>query len=259
MPTTLTATFDYEHGFVKVIAAGVPAGYHIYRMSPRAVGGTQKIPALNYSVDSSDQTAADYLVPLGAYVLYGVKKNESDSDIASLFSFGLRTPAGVAYLRHLFYPALSQRIRVVEFNDRRPSRLTTYAISGQRNAMATWDLRGGRESSLQIAVAGKAERDHLELLLNSGAPISLSMCDGLGNDPGVFAVGDVDFARFGKKDRWVVTLALTEIDMPRILGYLSSMDIPGATYDDRALELGGPGKTYNDAAAKWGFYWRATG
>lgn len=251
----ITATYDPLYGFVRVYATGVAPGYHLYRLSPVLPGYGTELPAFDYTVDAVDQVAVDYLAPLGAEVVYGLARTPADRSGSEQAS--VRTPANTAFMRHLFYPTLASSLRVVSFEDSRPSRLTTYAVSGTRNAMATYDVRAGRDATLEIAVDGKAERDLIERIIADGAPVSFGMCNGLGNDVGVFAIGETSFARIGKKDRWVVTFDLTEVDMPRILESITTLMIPGRTYDDREAELGNG--TYDDAALQWRFYWQALG
>lgn len=255
--TSLTARFDPGLGFVRLVAEGVPYEYYIFRLSPPGINDrySTKLPAFDYSTPRQHQVGADYLAPIGEWVTYGLMKKADDDITTAVSPISIFTPAGMAYMRHLFYPSLGTRVSVVEFNDRRPSRLTTYAISGKQKAMATYDMRAGRDATLVIAVDGKVKRDQLERLLKDGAPVSLAMCKTLGNDPGIFAVADVDFVRWGKQDRWVVTMNMTEVDMPVVLGTLPEVLIPGVTYDDREAEIGNG--TYDDAAAYFPHYYEA--
>lgn len=254
--TTLTATFNDDHGFVLLDARDVPAGWFLYRLSPQSPYG-QAIPAFDYHEDHANQLASDYLAPLGTTITYGLKTGPDMSDTRAINKTSIVTPANKAYLRHLFYPYLSIRTRVLKFNDSRPSRLTTYAISGRRNAMATYDVRAGRDADLEIFLNGKAERDAFDEMIADGAPISLAFCSALGNNTGIFAIETVQYTRWGTRDQWVVAMSLVEVDMPVIVGHHDTgSDITGETYDEAKIVLG-PTGTYDDAAAKWPRYYLA--
>lgn len=265
---TLTATFNPTYGFVTLLADQVPAGQFIFRSWPliEGYGAGYRLPNFDYTVDRPVQKGADVLAPLGVPVTYVVRELGGGPASAAVT---VTTPGGDAYLRHLFYPDRATKLNIVGFDDARPARLTTYAISGQRNAMATWDVRAGRDAELVVLLNSKSERTRLEHILNDGAPISLGMCDRLGNEPGIFAVADVQFERYGTADQWIAGLALTEVDLPRILAALPPDLIPplppghDATYDEREAELvadvGVGLNTYAAARAKWVHYQNAIG
>lgn len=253
MAATMTATFNGSDGSVTVKAHEVPAGYHIYRVYPPVEWDDGTLTGHDYTDDDPTQIMADVLAPLGTTVRYALRTSPTGP---SLIEASLVTPSNKAYLRHLFYPRLAVPIRVVAFDDKRPARLTLYAVSGQRNGMASYDVRGGRDATLRIAVDGKAERDALDVLIADGCPVSLAMCNALGNNPGIFAVGDVSFTRWGKGARWLVELALTEVDKPIVLGVLADSDIPQPTYGDADALLGASG-TYRHAMDRWRWYYES--
>lgn len=258
MATTLTATFNEEHGYVLLDARDVPAGWHIYRLDPPSPHG-QMLPAFDYHNDHTEQIAADYLAPLGTVVKYGLKTGPEQSDTRAIAVVRVVTPRDHAYLRHLFYPYLSINARILRFDDSRPSRLTTYAISGRRNAMATYDVRAGRDATLEIAIVGKEERDQFDTMIADGAPVSLAFCDGLGNNPGIFAIETVDYVRAvttGTKAAWRVRMSLVEVDMPVVVGFHDTgSDLTGETYDEAKVVI--TNGTYDDAAARWPRYYLA--
>jgi hypothetical protein len=240
------------YGYFKITLtrtpADVAAGLGVYQ--ERSSGVRVKIPAYPYSSGASVITAVDYLLPLGQSVRYVVAAGPKQAQVGAAVVVRAKGE-GQAFLRDYFDPAESISVRVVSADEyRRPARLSWYDVSGQQNKLATYDVRSGREIALVLAIDGAAERERLDQLLDSGAPVAFTMCNSKGVVAGCFAVGDVTWRRIGTIDRWTVDLPLTEVDAPTIVAEHTPADLPWITFDD-AKPLAA---TYDAALAKWRIY-----
>lgn len=248
MPNTITASFNSTHGFVIVETDTSTAGFVLMRRDLSG-GPYQHLPGRDAAdaVPAGRTVFVDYLVPLGTTVRYVLRDFAGQAQ-----GFGdVTTPTDRAYVRHLYHPSWGVSVRVVDVgNITYPARQTLYSVSGRRFEGATYDVRGGRELTVSLLIIGVTERAALNQILEEGNPVSFAMCSGLGEEAGVFAVGNVTFRRLSGKQRWVVELPLTEVGIPHVIGGADQVAEATQTYDQVAAH----NASYGIVAARYATY-----
>ena len=266
----ITAEWSERHGLMELTVTRTPAeiaaGLVPMRIIPRPLGGArvgEKIPFVDYSSTSQTMYVTDFVVNPGGTYRYGLVRISGTGTVTALTQPIIAGGVGSAYLRDLFIPARSIRVRVVAFDEEKlPARQTIYQRTGRARAIATYGPRGGREASLVLHVVGQDERAALEDLLMDGVPVSLSLCAALGNAPGCWMVGDADWRRTGsgrsRGAAWLLTLPLVEVDPPVVTGVHEASDLPLATYASIKTKFDPPTPTYAEVGARYPSYYDGT-
>lgn len=216
--TTLTLTYPYENGYVRfVIGAGV-AGTTVKRIV--GTGGRLE-DIVGYTTDAWHQPGGsgygeDYRVPIGETVTYVVVPLAATGDNATYQPRAtITTPGNQAWLRDPIYPTMTQQVTVVTTNtENKAVRQHVYQISGRALPLVVHDVREGRRGTVQLFVQSSDERVSIEGLLVSGRPLLLTMCSSKLWAPCLMAVGNAAFTRWGRTDKWLLSLDYIEVNDP---------------------------------------------
>lgn len=263
----ITAAWSEQHGLMEITVSRTPqeiaAGLVLMRTYPRprrtGVVGS-KIPFFDYESTAATMYAVDVGVNPGGRYRYGLTSISGTGTITAQTPYILAGGLGSAYMRDLFIPARSLRLRIVSLDEeQQPARHTIYQRTGRAYSIATYGPRGGREATLVLQVVGAEERAALEELLSDGVPVSLSVCASIGFEPGCWMVGDVQWRRQGtgraRGAAWLVTLPLIEVDAPVVVGEHEISDLPLATYASIKTKFNPPTPTYAQVADRYPSYY----
>jgi len=225
---TVSLSYVDSYGYVKFSVTGAPAGYTLKRLDPFS-STLQTIVGYESSswITGGAGYGEDYRPPLGTSVKYVLCPVAATADNPGYDYAFINTPSNVAWLRDVTKPALSQRVIVVTTGDEQePARQTIYDISGRHLPLVVFDVRQGRRGTLVLLVTnyvdssgvqvrtGRDSRVAIEKLLNTGAPLLLTMCTSKVWTPCMMAVGNATFTRFGSADTWTLSLDYVEVDDP---------------------------------------------
>lgn len=247
MADSISAAWNPEHGYSVITVTVTTSSAAGELISVRRWPAPYSVPGIDVSktLPPGQYTFVDYLSPIGETITYTLQKRAANGALSNLATSTVDVPGGSSYLRHLYYPSWGRTVRVVEVGDiRLPARQTLYSVSGRRFEAATYDRRGGREFDLTLLVVGASERADIERIIAEGNPVSWGMCEVKGEKPGIFAVGDASVARVPERSdgvpRWLVTLPLTEVDLPIIHSGADQIADATPTYDEVKV-----GRTYD--------------
>lgn len=219
MAVALTLTYITERGYVRFQVTGMTAGTTLFR-----VGANDVLePIYGYTTDTWHQPGGtglgqDYRPPLGELVRYvvapvGTKTlPPNPTAIASVL-----VPGNQAWLRDVAQPSLSYQVHVIDTGtENEPVRQYVYEVSGRRLPLVVHDVRLGRRGTAQLFVPSAADRRAIEALLASGRPLLLNICSSKLWAPCMMAIGSAAFTRWGKTDRWTLSLDYIEVDSPTV-------------------------------------------
>jgi hypothetical protein len=261
----MTAEFIYSYGAVRLEVTGMAAGGGGLVVKRGLPAGPQDAgPWHLESIRGFDNAATwpgpgasaglvyDFEMPLGIVVHYvlvpAATTTASAADAHEKVS--VATPGNLAWLRDPMQPVLSQPVWVVSTDpEARTGRQTIYSVVNKKAPVVVWDVRQARSGTVQLLVRDEpgdfyqqTRRDAMDLLLDSGRPLLLSLCASKDFDPCWMAIQDVTYTRVGSGATWTLDLAYNEVDNPVALGitippemtYEVGLGVPvaGATYQD---------------------------
>ena len=250
IPDGVSLTWVDAWGAARFTAGGMGADQTVKLIGPGGV----LVPIRGYETADWHQGSDvgygySFELPLGVSVRFGIVP-------VSAVTWGggmeatITTPGDRAWLRDLYQPALSLSVQVASTGtEARTARQTVHRVVGRSHPVVRWDVRSGREGTLTLrldngSVTGWVAtlKDQLDLLLESGRPLLLSLPLRFGFPPCYAAVGDYRLSRLGERARWACEHDYVEVDrpdtaavVPAEVTYGEAAQIPpGATYADWA-------------------------
>lgn len=250
VPDGVSLTWIDGWGAVRFTAAGMGAADTVKLIGPGGV----LVPIRGY--ETADWHAGSnvgygysFEMPLGVGVRFGICA-VSAVTWAGGMEATITTPSGRSWLRDLHQPLLSLEVQVHSTGDEaREARQTVHRVVGRPNPIIRWDVRSGRAGTITLRVDNGTStgwvttaRQRLDMLLQSGRPLLLSVPAVYDFAPCYLAVGSYKTTRLGKRARWQCDLDYVEVDSPATsavvpaeVTYAEAAQIPpGATYADWA-------------------------
>lgn len=231
---TLTVTWNEIYGYAFFEARNVPTGYTVKRVD--VIQRTRLLGIIGFESgawldEGSAGVGEDYRTPIGASVTYVLAPVSSTVDDAIYVRVTIDVPGNQAWLRDVSNPVLSLQVIVVDTGDEeRDAYQNVYQISGRRLPLVVHDIRLSRRGAVTLFVPDRYTRIKIDTLLDTGDPLLLNVCSDLLWTPCYMAIGTATYTRYGKRDRWTLTLEYTEVDDPRVL--LAGLITPQPTWQD---------------------------
>lgn len=249
LPDGITLTWLDGWGAIRFTAVGMTSTQTVKLIGPGGV----LVPIRGYETpDWHDGAGWGYSFehPLGVAVRAGICE-ATDIVWQGGDDATITTPAGRAWLRDLHDPLLSMEVQVASTGDEeRVARQTVHRIVGRPRPIVRWDVRSSRSGTITLrvdngTVAGWVStfRRRLDLLLESGRPLLLSIDQAYGFEPCYLSVGSYRMSRLGKRPRWACELNYEEVDNPT-----GAAVVPAEVTYGQAAQIP-PGATYADWAA----------
>ena len=223
VPDGVSLTWIDARGAVQFVAGGMATDDTVKMIRPDGtLLSIRGYETSEWHEGSSSGFGVCYEAPLGIDVRFGLAPVSATTWSGDLEAT-ITTPDGQAWLRDLHAPDLSLSVQVASTGDEgRTARQTTHRIVGRARPIVRWDVRQSRQGTITLRIDNGTEvtgwettlREQLDLLLESGRPLLLSLSHKFGFSHCYMAVGDYRLTRLGKRARWVCELDYVEVDLP---------------------------------------------